>query len=581
MAVEQTNLRRKLSASIRSFNLSSKIILFALLLAWPLIGIGVASSTNPTLLLASILFLIVPLSVFAFGLSTKSQPALPSIEKHVSDNPSLSSTFAYLLAYYSFLFLLSRSSTLHIPAIILTILIGLLLLVFDVQRFFGLFIAFLLTFRTVIWYFRLPVQFEWVPMFLSCASLVSVLRNQERVKASRDITLVIGGFFAFFLIFFTSALLNATNVTQLVVPFAWAFYGPLLFLSVYFHRELTVETLIGYVDIILIVFALQLPLQFLQVLGIPGMAKILPHPDFYSGTFGLRGTIRLSVFLLAVIYGALIYGITHRFTLKLMTVIGVALSSSFLASAEFTMLGTLLFPFIFLPILFFAGISGIKGRLRRYVLLALVLVPILVFSLQYYGSQYILPNSARGFRGLQLFDVGKFMRYTHKEYRSERTGEIIVGRLLGLELATEKISASPLPNLLVGFGPDSTRMTESSLGVGAYRRLVYYASFFGFDSLMLEYGVLGASLNLSILAYIGGTVYGFVRKTSDNEYKLYGLVYLGIFVVFMLTAQYDGGWFEPYQKVILFWVGTAGILKLKQRVGSQRLVDRHILGRHI
>ena len=86
---------------------------------------------------------------------------------------------------------------------------------------------------------------------------------------------------------------------------------------------------------------------------------------------------------------------------------------------------------------------------------------------------------------------------------------------------------------------------------------------------MTESGISGVIISSSLLLSLFFTVKKFVRRVKNPLTKIYTEMYTVILIVFISTFQYDGGWFTPYQKIIVFWLITGIIMKMIRTDGAK------------
>lgn len=461
-------------------------------------------------------------------------------------------------------------------AIMLTIGIGLFLILQKIEVFFAAFVVFLLTFRYVTYYFNMPTQFELVPVFLSFASALSLLFGGRNSQA-RSGTLMLVLYGIFFLPWILGAAFTSTNLPQVGISFAWRFHGLFLFATAYLHPRITTEWMRRYLIIAGVILAAQFPIQVLQALNLPG--QLLPpnetyvanglaaNADYFSGTFGWLGGDALGVLELGAIYVILCYGLIKGFSIRLIGLAVLFFIPTIVGDITFARLGVLLFPFLAISLWSLAKVNNL-GRLVRSVLILFVIIAPLILALLTLGEQYAPGLSAGGrfIKVSNLLDPEAWMANLSQETTNEN---FIYGRQAGrataLQEAASEILQADKAQFLVGYGPDSLRVTGSTLFGTMPSRLptksILY-SFYGFDRLLLETGVVGTGIFLAILVYPFIRVLQFARTQPAGKQKMWAIMYMAVWLIFMATGQYDGGWFEPYQKVTIFWLLTAGILSV-------------------
>lgn len=505
--------------------------------------------------------------------------AVPEMKGHPRQIAGLWIILAGLGLYYFVAIALARAlgSLGGWLAMGLAFVAGLWLILWRVELFFAVFVAFLLTFRYMVYYFSLPSQFDLLPVFLGFASILSLVRV-DRVRRPRSGAFVLLLYGLFFVPWLIGALFTPASPARIGVSFAWRFHGLFLFVTAYLSNRLSREWFRKYVLLAAVILAIQLPIQILQYFNFLG--SLLPvgangvNSDYLSGTFGWLGTNQLGVFELGALYFVLFWGMLRRFSLPLIGLIALFFIPTLIGDIAFARFGLFAFPIVAVGLVALGRVTRLR-RLIRYGVISLIVLPILILAFQYIGDTYVTLGSPRPFRFETLLSRERWSLYLGGEYSSDRTGRIVVGRTGALRMAFREMSLADGLQLFFGYGPDSVRVGRSSIGASAVdlpTKTTLY-TFYGFDRLLLETGVLGTFLFLSLLAYLFLRVLRFVRRQPPgSDEKMLGIMYLGVWVVFVATGQFDGGWFEPFQKVMMFWLLTAGMLIIVDRVRYVRPV---------
>jgi len=522
--------------------------------------------------------LVVLLSAACFSLGTVT---LASIRRETSISQALPMARSLirpghilvgLAVYYIVIIALGRflGQTGGMLGALITLVLGLLLLLLlRCEQFFAVYIAFLLTYRTPAVLANMPGFLELGVVVVSFASVLFLLRvtKWSPLGNNGSIVLVLVGLFG--LVWTISALINPVLLPQVLISGLWRFYGFFVFVTIYFSQRFSLETLKAYGNLILGIVLLQIPIQIAQTMSSPQQMVLWGtefygiHQDYIYGTFGPFGTRVLAVFLLFVCYGAILYGLFNRLSWKLIAIIGASFVSSILGDAAFFRFGMFVSPLVIVALLMASGSIRLRSSLR-YALLLFFLLPIAFIGSQIMGENITAGGSEIPFTLGRMFSADYISWYASFTYYDPSTGYYMVGRLPGLYLAIQILGQETPVRVLVGLGPDSTRVLPSSIfsfenpQAGKF----WYANQFGLDKLILEMGLLGTMIYLVLLAYLFARILRFIRYTKLRDLKLWGLIYLSGLVIFVATGQYDGGWFEVYQKVIVFWVYTAIMLRI-------------------
>jgi len=470
-----------------------------------------------------------------------------------------------------------------------SIAVGLFLILWKIEYFLGAYVVFLFTFRYVVYYFNLPVQFELVPVFLSFASVASLIFTRRSLRTgSGNLILIVYGIF--FLPWILGAAFTENSLAHMGISFAWRFHGLFLFATAYVHPRVTPDWMRRYIILGAIILAAQFPVQILQWFNIPG--QLLPpnetyvsdglaaNADFFSGTFGFLGGDTLGILELGAIYIMLCYGLIKGFSTKLIGLIILFFVPTIIGDITFARLGVLAFPLVAVLLWSLGKVTDFARIARAAMVMMLIVVPTVLLLLTL--GEYYAPSMSAGGSFIQvsnLLDPDAWAANLSREYTNEN---YIYGRQSGrgtaLLEAVDETAHADRPQFLVGYGPDSLRVTGSTLFGSTPSRLptknILY-SFYGFDRLLLETGIVGTLLFMVVLIYPFIRVLLFTRKLPLGNLKMWGIMYLAVWFIFLATGQYDGGWFEPYQKVTVFWLLTAGILTVIDLTRQPRFASGH------
>lgn len=463
-----------------------------------------------------------------------------------------------LVTYYGCLVLLSASDILSFAGLVLTVLVGVCVMLWSLRHFLLVFLMFVLTFRLVVWYADLNPLYELLPIIWSVLTLA--LYFYRRAFSPGSVKHILALFLPFILIFVLSSLINNTSLMLLLSSTLWYFYGFALFISVYSSDNIPLSDYVTYAIAIILALSVQLPIQILQQIFNPIGAVV--NPDSYSGTFGYIGTISLGVFLTCLIVSATVWMFKRGIHVVGVTLIALSFVSSIIADISFVRYAFLAcIPFILLISIVMS--NSIRVILNYILRLCIVLLALIVFV---YSADHILAPAVGikpRFSVSNMFNFERLDMYNNLNYFSPRSGEFTIGRQSAFYLAFSEMISSPLPQMLIGYGPGSTSVSRTGIlsENGPLVKKVGYTSFYGLDRFVLELGLLGFASFIIVLLYFGIIVLKQARASGSANAHLIASIYLSILFVFVLSIGYDGGWFTPYQKVIVFWLLTAGVLK--------------------
>ena len=432
----------------------------------------------------------------------------------------------------------------------------------DFRLFVLSFFLFLFSFRFFVAYLVLPLQIELIPVLVCMSSLTLLLikkYNSSFINNS-GIKEIINPFLWFFIVFIISSLINQSNIYEILISFGWTFYG-VVFLILVFNSQLADFILLKKVTtLIMIILLIQIPLQILQ--AFPSPLFIGEHPDHVFGSFGFGGTSMIATFFLALSYLFIMQFLFKKTNLIiLLSVVSISVLSSYLASVPYLRFGLLFSP-VFFFLIYRLNINQRKTNIITIFSLVTFLVVVVISNI-YISKTLESRGRITSFAGTGLLDWDN-IRSKMTARQTDDEG-LKVGRILGLTLAINSIATKDLKTFLIGYGPGATRSRKSVAFSGAKteNRPIPQINFFGLDKLLIDFGILGFFTFTFILGNIFFNIRKWLIKTNDIYTKQLGSMYLAIIFLFVLTFQYDGGWFSPYQKVIPFWFLTAMIYKLR------------------
>lgn len=427
------------------------------------------------------------------------------------------------------------------------------LITFYNEKFAIYVILFSVSFLDILYvYTPIPRQLSWLPEIMIGVLTIKVLyiisRRHSIVRRS-DIKTFKILLLLFVLLIFTgvfSGILNDSSPVITMIGFRNYFKYILLFFLLYYLglEQDFYKKIIGF---IFIIAAIQVPVSILEY-------TIFKAGDWAGGTFGYHSTGIMAVFVASIF--SLVIGLSNFDKIKLKYWALCVLLFIPLA------VGSARAGFLFIPLILtfhlFQKKRDIKTTLK-YLILIILTIP-LYYLLIYFISNFMKSNIVMYFQNPQLVFSENLGYFGSVEK---------IGRLSSIPYIFNFIKRDLL-TFLFGIGPGNASPSFFSGFTGKYVSLPFWRT--SFVRLLLEYGILGTSVYLSMFLYIYSRIDKLVDSTNDSYWKGIIMGFKGIIFLYLIATFYTEVFLTDILSFI-FWFIAVAIFVLPINTNNQRSQD--------
>lgn len=287
------------------------------------------------------------------------------------------------------------------------------------------------------------------------------------------------------------------------------------------------------VALIFVIAAIQVPVSVLEY-------AIFRAPDWAGGTFGYHATGAMAIFVASII--SLVIGVSNFYKISLKYWI-----LSVLLFIPLTV-GAARVGFFFIPLIAVFHLFQKKKDMKTHLIyLILVILAIPLYNLLLHFASHFIKSDI-----LMYVKDPQLILLTQSGYK-ESVGKI--GRLSSIPYVFNVIKKDFF-TLLFGVGPGNASPSFFGSFPGKYAGLPFWPT--SLVRLILEYGILGAMLYLSMFVYIYFRIGKIVNSIKDSYWRGIIIGFKGIVLLYLIATAYAAIFFTDILS-FMFWSMAAAI----------------------
>jgi hypothetical protein len=411
------------------------------------------------------------------------------------------------------------------------------------------FIIFIMTYKTLSFWWFIPGYLDYTvlltPFFLAIIQLI-------RTRRKPNVIVIWIGIFILYIVI--NGML--TDKPLLIIIREVIFLGSslMLFVYYYFNSKFNVNHYLRLKNIVISLVLVQFIFQLFEINDIP--RDFFNHPDSYSGSMGTAGTGVLGDYCLVVAFYFLVQYVRSNSNKKVYLIFILIVSiQAILGESKFFIYAFISFP-IYVAVLYYnKSFTFTARRIMKLGIISLITLSSLILIYSQIADRF---NFSWGVE--ELFNTEKISKLSlERTYTS--SGKQYLSRGESLILAINSINTD-YKNAIIGNGigvgkqNQSNTLKLSNELTGALFTDVFY----GLDLLIIQLGWMGIAIFIALLMLLYKQYTVIMRSQMNNQSViLYTDLFLSFILVYILAAQYSGGWLsnQPFNPV--FWVLSAGL----------------------